>query len=76
MKINTWKLIASEILNSYTYMFYIIEIPNLYLTKFHTCITYEFSHREYSNLPACRYWILNTTSTPKKVKNQIVYNYI
>ena len=42
----------------------------------HTCITYEFSHREYSNLPACYYWIFNTTLTPKKVKNQIVYNYI
>ena len=36
----------------------------------HTCITYEFSHREYSNLPACYYWIFNTTLTPKKVKNQ------
>ena len=36
MKINTWKQIVSEILNSYTYMFYIIEIPNLYLTKFLT----------------------------------------
>ena len=33
MKINTWKQIVSEILNSYTYMFYIIEIPNLYLTE-------------------------------------------
>ena len=42
----------------------------------HTCITYEFSHREYSTLPACYYWIFNTTLTPKKVKNQIVYNYI
>ena len=28
--------IVSEILNSYTYMFYIIEILNLYLTEFLT----------------------------------------
>ena len=42
----------------------------------HACITYEFSHREYSNLSACYYLIFNTTLTPKKVKNQIVSNYI
>ena len=36
MNINTWKQIVSEILNSYTYMFYIIEILNLYLTEFLT----------------------------------------
>ena len=36
MNINTWKQIVSEILDSYTYMFYIIEILNLYLTEFLT----------------------------------------
>ena len=34
----------------------------------HTCITYKFSHREYSNLPACYYWIFKHDFDSEKSK--------